>query len=99
MVLNHRAAYGGASVTLGIRPEDFSLSSAADAWISGSAEFVEDLGSDYFVHLSCEDLELIARLPANHPIKRGDRLNLKIDPERVHLFHEGRRIESSVAGS
>ena len=99
MGLNNRSAYSGAGVTLGIRPEDFHLSSAADAWISGSAEFVEDLGSDYFVHLSCEDLELIARLPAHHPIKRGDRLNLKIDPERVHLFHEGRRIESSVAGS
>jgi ABC-type sugar transport system ATPase subunit len=99
MHLNNRAAYGGDWVTLGIRPEDFHLSGATDAWISGSADFVEDLGSDCFVHLSCGDLELVARLPAHHPIKRGDRLNLKIDPQRAHLFHDGRRIESGVAGS
>lgn len=93
MRLNNRSAYSGARVTLGIRPEDFHLSSATDQWISGSAEFVEDLGSDCFVHLSCGDLELVARLPAQHPIKRGDRLTLKIDPQRTHLFHEGRRVE------
>jgi len=97
--LNNRTVYGGARVTLGIRPEDFHLSSAADAWLSGSAEFVEDLGSDCFVHLSAGDLRLVARLPARHPIKRGDRLDLKIDPHRAHFFHEGRRIGSSVAGS
>jgi ABC-type sugar transport system ATPase subunit len=98
MRLNNRSACGGARVTLGIRPEDFHLSSAADAWISASAEFVEDLGSDCFVHLSCGDLELVARLPAHHPIKRGDRLNLKIDPQRAHLFHEGRRVDSDLPG-
>ena len=99
MPLNNRAAYGGKSVTLGIRPEDFHLSSTAEAWISGSADFVEDLGSDCFVHLSCEDLELVVRLPAQQPIKRGARLNLKIDPQRIHLFHEGRRIDSGTTGS
>jgi ABC-type sugar transport system ATPase subunit len=98
MVLNHRAAYSGKGVTLGIRPENFQLSGAADAWISGNAEFVEDLGSDCFVHLSCEGLELVARLPAQHPIKRGDRLHLKIDPQRAHLFHEGRRVNSDLPG-
>jgi ABC-type sugar transport system ATPase subunit len=96
MLLNHRAADRGATVTLGIRPENFHLSSAADAWISGSADFVEDLGSDCFVHLSCGGIELVARLPAQHPIKRGDRLNLKIDPQRAHLFHEGQRINSDL---
>jgi ABC-type sugar transport system ATPase subunit len=94
MHLNDRAAYGGARVTLGIRPEDFHLSNAADAWVSGSAEFVEDLGSDCFVHLACGDLELVVRLPAQHPIKRGDRLTLKIDAQRAHLFYEGRRLET-----
>jgi multiple sugar transport system ATP-binding protein len=94
----NRTAYSGARVTLGIRPEDFHLSSATDAWISGSADFVEDLGSDCFVHLSAGDLELVARLPAHHPIKRGDRLNLTIDFPRAHLFHEGRRVESGVPG-
>jgi multiple sugar transport system ATP-binding protein len=92
--LHNRAAYSSARVTLGIRPEDLHLSSAADGWISGGAEFVEDLGSDCFVHLSCGDLKLVARLPAQHPIKRGDQLTLKIDPQRAHLFHEGRRVDT-----
>ncbi len=80
-------------LTLGIRPEDFRPCASADAWFSGTAEFVEDLGSDCFVHLLCGKLKLVARLPGQNRIKRGDSLHLNADPQRVHLFRDGRRVD------
>jgi len=80
-------------LTVGIRPEDLRRCAAADACFAGTAEFVEDLGSDCFVHLVCGGLKLVARLPAQDPIKLGQRLDLNVDPERVHLFHQERRID------
>jgi len=82
-----------AQLTVGIRPEDLRRCAAADAWFAGTAEFVEDLGSDCFVHLVCGGLKLVARLPAQDPIKLGQRLDLNVDPERVHLFYKERRID------
>ena len=85
-------AYHGLSVTVGIRPEDLAPCDPREAWFSGVADFVEDLGSDRFVHLSCRNLRLVARLPARFPIQRGDPVNLRADFERVHLFHKNQRL-------
>jgi multiple sugar transport system ATP-binding protein len=88
--------FGGADrrapVTVGIRPEDLVPCDPREAWFSGTADFVEDLGSDRFVHLSCRNLRLVARLPARFPIQRGDPVNLRADFERVHLFHKNQRL-------
>lgn len=80
-------------LTVGIRPEDLRRCASTDARFAGTAEFVEDLGSDCFVHLDCGGLKLVARLPAQDPIKLGQRIDLNVDPERVHLFHQKRRID------
>jgi multiple sugar transport system ATP-binding protein len=89
--------FGGADrrapVTVGIRPEDLVPCDPREAWFSGAADFVEDLGSDRFVHVPCGTLRLVARLPARFQIQRGDTVNLKSDFERVHLFHEEQRIK------
>ncbi len=80
-------------LTLGIRPEDFRPCASADAWFTGSVDFVEDLGSDCFVHLLCGRLKLVARLPGQNTIKRGDDLHLDADPARVHLFQQDKRVD------
>ena len=85
----------GSALTVGIRAEDLQPSVGADAWFSGTAEFIEDLGSDRFVHVLCGALKIVARLPAGAPIDRGAVLNLKPDPRRVHLFREGRRVDAA----
>ncbi len=94
--------FGGAdrraSVTVGIRPEDLVPCDPREAWFSGAADFVEDLGSDRFVHLSPREVKLVARLPAQFEIKRGDAVNLRADFERVHLFHQGQRLDRSTSG-
>ena len=92
-LLDLGGAYRRAPVTVGIRPEDLVSCGPREAWFSGTADFVEDLGSDRFVHVSCGKLRLVARLPARSQIQRGEGVNLKSDFERVHLFHEGQRIK------
>ncbi len=88
-----------APVTVGIRPEDLVPCDPREAWFSGAADFVEDLGSDRFVHLSHHEVKLVARLPAQFAIKRGDTVNLRADSERVHLFQQGRRLDRSRSGT
>jgi multiple sugar transport system ATP-binding protein len=82
--------------TLGVRAEDLRACDAADPWFSGNAEFVEDLGSDRYVHLFSGGVKLVARLSAQHPVRRGDTVHLKADPERLHLFVDGNRVQVSV---
>jgi len=86
-------AHRGKPVTVGIRPEDLVKCEPQDAWFSGAADFIEDLGSDRFVHVSCGNLRLVARLPARVRIERGDAVNLTADCGRVHLFHKNKRLD------
>ena len=79
-------------LTAGIRAEDLREAEKENAAIAGAVEFVEDLGSDRFVHVRNGALTLVARLPARNSLALGQRLTLAVDPERIHLFHEGRRI-------
>lgn len=83
----------GQDVTLGIRPEDLVPTAAPDAWLRGEIVWVEDLGSDRFVHVKCEGFELVARAEREPPLRTGDRLGLSARPERLHFFSAGQRIE------
>jgi multiple sugar transport system ATP-binding protein len=83
----------GRSLTAGVRAEDFVITDAAGAWISGEVELIEDLGSDLFVHLKCGHLELVARVGREMTLKSGDAVGLKVAPDRLHFFQNGRRIE------
>ena len=82
------------ALTIGVRPEDLRACAEGDAWFTGTAEFVEDLGSDCFVHLLCYGQKLVARLPAQNSVRCGDTLHLNANPERLHLFRDGRRFEA-----
>ena len=79
--------------TIGIRPEDLRPCSRTEAWFSGVADFIEDLGSDCFVHVIVKGEKLIARAPGRTPIGRGDEVSLCSDPERVHVFEGNERVE------
>ncbi|MGH7825324.1 MAG: ABC transporter ATP-binding protein [Candidatus Binatia bacterium] len=86
-------AYAGQPMTIGIRPEDMHPSGPADAWIHGEINLIEDLGSDRFVHLQCAGIELVARANAQLPLGRGEIMHLKVEPNRLHLFHQGNRVK------
>ena len=83
----------GISLTVGIRAEDFEITDAVGAWISGEVELIEDLGSDRFVHVKCDRLDLVARVGREVTLKSGDTVGFNVAPDRLHFFQDGRRIE------
>jgi multiple sugar transport system ATP-binding protein len=90
--LGHGANFARQPVTIGIRPEDLSPTNPDHATIQGEVELVEDLGSDKYAYLRCADVRLIARLSATDSARRGQYLHFKADVERLHVFHQGKRI-------
>jgi multiple sugar transport system ATP-binding protein len=84
--------YAGKSLTVGIRPEDLRQAGPDGSGIRAQVEIVEDLGSDQFVHLRCEKLELVARIASQVSVRRGETLHLSVEPNRLHLFYQGKRV-------
>ena len=93
LLQNSLARLAGQSLTLGIRPEDFQVAVADQGWISGDIDLIEDLGSDRFLHVNCDDIDVIARGGREGSVQPRDRVSLHVDSERVHLFLDGKRIE------
>lgn len=78
-----------ASLSLGVRPEHLSLKAApgtAGVVVTG----VEYLGSETYVHLDTgQDEPLICRCEVNAGWQTGDRVELQLDIDKIHLFDTG----------
>jgi ABC-type sugar transport system ATPase subunit len=83
----------GRSLTLGVRPEEFRAVEDGQGWIGGEIDLVEDLGSDRFLHVKFNGIEVVARDGRERSLRPGDRIGLHVDRERVHLFLDGKRID------
>jgi multiple sugar transport system ATP-binding protein len=71
---------------LGIRPEHFAVATDASNGLAVQVKLVEPLGSDTLVHFDLAGASAIARIdPALRP-KVGDRLSLRPQPGKMHLF-------------
>lgn len=84
----------GRSLAIGIRPEDFEVADAGQAWIRGEIELIEDLGSDRFVHLKCDGADLVVRVGREITLTAGARIGLNVAPDQLHFFQDGKRIET-----
>ncbi|WP_366142449.1 ABC transporter ATP-binding protein [uncultured Thermosynechococcus sp.] len=85
-------------VWLGIRPEHFALATAEEVGaFPVQVDLVEALGHEtgLAVHLMATGETLRVRLPGQQPIRRGDRLHLRPDPQYLHFFdaNTGQRLE------
>jgi ABC-type sugar transport system ATPase subunit len=85
---------GHGPLTLGIRPEDLQPAAAAQGRLRAEIEIIEDLGSDRFIHLRCDGIELVARSGTDGDLKSGMTIGLELAPERLHFFRDGKRIKS-----
>ena len=72
-------------VQVGIRPQDL-LPAGEGARVSLDVEVVETLGSECLVHGRAGGVGLVARTPATARVPPGSRLDLTVDPARVHVF-------------
>ncbi|MDQ2851419.1 MAG: sn-glycerol-3-phosphate ABC transporter ATP-binding protein UgpC [Actinomycetota bacterium] len=91
-------ARAGASVTLGVRPEDLVLNDQGQG-LEVLVEVVEELGADAYVYGRTRgehDGQMVARVDGRDVPQKGAKLFFTTNPQRIHLFDEtsGRRIES-----
>ena len=81
----------GARVILGVRPNDVHEKGAAPERLAGepfcaTIEVVEPLGSEIHLTVSAAGQSLIARVPAETPVRVHQQIELVLDTERLHLF-------------
>ncbi len=86
------AALGERDVTLGVRPSDVAL--GADG-MPATVTLCELLGDDVIVDLDLGGQPLRAKVPGRSRRAEGERVQVRIDPARLHVFDRasGARIE------
>ncbi len=89
---------GDKEVTVGIRPEAFTLVGDDEPGLDATIDVVEELGADAFVYASRtgsdNDDELVARHEARSVPQKGKTIRLGVLQEKVHLFSttDGERL-------
>lgn len=79
----------GSSAVLGIRPEHFVECPEKESLISGKVRMVEHLGSEIYAYIRADgSASLLVRTAGDHPVKIGDIMHFKFDPNVCHLFHK-----------
>jgi ABC-type sugar transport system ATPase subunit len=82
----------GKDVKLGIRPEDIVFGSGKDS-IDIEPEIINNLGSDTYIHGKIAGHGITIRIPKGRSISLDQKIKIYIDPSKVHIFHEGVRVE------
>ena len=79
-------AYAGKQLTVGLRPEDFTLAPRGPGHLQAKVETVEPVGNEAFLNLDCGGRELVVRLPPRSLPVAGDIVHLGHNPEHMHYF-------------
>lgn len=84
------------AVTLGIRPDDLTLSNSEASEIIGKISVVEHTGGETLVFADTPFGSLCVRAPARSQAQVGEMTGIAIDRERLHLFDaDGIRMSAS----
>jgi alpha-glucoside transport system ATP-binding protein len=82
-----KAADVGATVKVGVRPEDL-VATDGPGIFAGQISIVEALGETtlLYFHPQGGGDPIIAKLPGIHKFERGQTVQLATDPRKLHLF-------------
>lgn len=83
-IVKSRPMADGTMVTIGIRPEAFSVN--ADGDVRAELNEVQHLGNEQLAFFRWVGVECVARLEARADLQRGSPVGLAVDPERIHVF-------------
>ncbi|MDW6021617.1 ABC transporter ATP-binding protein [Mesorhizobium sp. BAC0120] len=93
----------GEALEVGIRPEHLTPVDADNQVLVGPVAIVERLGTDTYAHVDtvASERPIIVRVPGDAVVKQGERLRLKPNMRRAHVFAQtGRRISpDQIIGS
>lgn len=76
----------GEEITLGIRPENMTLTSQEENTVKGEIYVVEPLGRDKLVNVKIGNSKIKIIAPQNYKGNMGDEVFVKFDLENIHLF-------------
>ena len=79
-------------VEVGIRPEDIGTGPSQTTGLEARVEIISDVGSEKIIHARLGQVGLTMRAPKDAAYRPGEVVALAIDPHRVHVFHNDRRI-------
>ena len=86
-----RFAQAFGAVTIGVRPEHFSLGPSDSGWV-GEVTLVERLGHDTILYVRVKDAGLLTvNLDGQHDQKIGNTIHLKPNGEFIHRFDRSGR--------
>ncbi len=75
-------------ITGGVRPEAIAIAADGADALHATVAHVELLGHETLVHADVGDVRLVVRVAGMAARRPGERVSLRIDPARVHLFAE-----------
>ena len=77
------------------RDREDSLQPAAGkvGFMTGELELIEDIGSDRFLHLLCDGVEIVARSGKTVEFEPGDLISLNVAATAWHFFRAGTRVD------
>ncbi|MBN1840762.1 MAG: ABC transporter ATP-binding protein [Deltaproteobacteria bacterium] len=91
--LRHLPAPPGEHVVeVGIRPEDIVVGQGSGTVLRAEVEMLSNVGADKYIHARAGGTSITIRAPKEATCQPGEIVPLVIDPERLHIFYEGRRI-------
>ncbi len=76
-------------VAVGVRPEDVNVDEGETL---GRVKVVEPLGSETIVTLEVANNTIVARMLGNSDVKEGSELRISVNPSKLLLFKNGKRI-------
>jgi multiple sugar transport system ATP-binding protein len=81
-------------VKIGIRPEDVQIDvTARDHGVAGIIRLVNDMGSEKYLLARIGEEEMTIRVPKEMVIHHGQAIHILIDPNKIHVFKNERRID------
>jgi len=82
----------GHEVELGIRPEDIECGKEEKADLKAEIAMMSNVGADQYIHARIGKAPVTLRAPKNATFCAGDIVTIPIDTRKLHIFHEGQRI-------
>lgn len=81
--------YEPGEYTLGIRPEDFSLTGIPDSQsMMVALELVEPMGNETFIYFTAGGVQFTARVNPDQNLKRGEKISLLMKKNRYYFFRQ-----------
>ena len=94
----HAPVRPGDAVTYGFRPEHIEIMTEGSGDFDVTVDFAEQLGGETYLYCTTEGLpQITAHKTGQLPFRKGERLALRLDRSRMHLFDaEGTALVNGI---